>query len=61
MISASKSALSLNNLKFYGPKLWKILRIFVRSFANPHPVLYNRPCPAMTNLSLNLKHYDAFL
>jgi len=37
MISASKSTLSLNNLKILWYKVTKILQICLRSFVNPHP------------------------
>jgi len=37
MISASKSTLSLNNLKILRPKVTKILQICLRSFVNPDP------------------------
>ncbi len=37
MISASKSTLSLNNVKILKHKVTKILQICLRSFVNPHP------------------------
>jgi len=40
MISASKSILSLNNLKILRPKITKNitnLQVCIRSFVNPHP------------------------
>jgi len=39
MISASKSTLSLNNIKILRPKVTKILQIWLRSFVNFHPDL----------------------
>jgi hypothetical protein len=39
-LAASKITLNLSNLKILRPKVTKILRICVRSFANPHPVPY---------------------
>jgi len=40
MISASKSTLSLDDLKILRPKVTKILQICVRSFVNPHRDLF---------------------
>jgi hypothetical protein len=40
MISASKSTLSLNNLKILRPKVTKILQIRLRSFVKNHPVYF---------------------
>ncbi len=57
MISASKSTLSPNNLKILNPKLQKFLRIFLRSFVNPHPGLVLREIEIQAWIAFNLSGF----
>jgi len=61
MISASKSTLSLNNLKILWYKVTKILQICLRSFVNPHPDSITFSELAGKSLELGAKWAPIFL